>query len=139
MLRLSKNKKICLSLLAQRTSTLVPVASNLCTPQVGPHPCKHSRENTQSASELSQLCKTCRWLRLQWMEMSLETCSRPKMQHMTHPQNTADITNAKLQSGSLGDELRVATGLFFGASEAEASNSGADSHVALRKLCGKAT
>lgn len=51
----------------------------------------------------------------------------------------ADIANANLQSGSLGDELQVATGLIFGASEAEASDSGADSHVVLRKLSGKAT
>lgn len=40
-----------------------------------------------------------------------------------------DINNANLQSGSLGDELKVATGLIFGASDAEASDSGADSRL----------
>lgn len=35
----------------------------------------------------------------------------------------ADVTNTNLQSGSLEDELKVAAGLMFGASDAEESDS----------------
>lgn len=60
-----------------------------------------------------------------------------------------DINNADLQSGSLGDEPKVATGLIFGASDAEERDSGdSDSHLGpipvlvhmvRRKLGGNAT